>query len=150
MTRIRNALSAVEDLGQRLEGNAVKVWVEPRGGLIFHLEPDELFVPLRKGFAQGLAHIGGIDLVAAWNGPSGLSGPNLVRARPSLRIIPGKLSGEPHVSDTRIMTTALSALRGRGLSIRDIRELYPRLSEASVEEAVDLEAQLDRNLRPAA
>jgi uncharacterized protein (DUF433 family) len=66
------------------------------------------------------------------------------------RIIPGKLSGEPHVVDTRIPTKMLSTLRTRGLEVSAIIELYPRLTQENVEEAIALEVQLERNLRAVA
>jgi uncharacterized protein (DUF433 family) len=149
MTKIRGALAAVEHLGDRLRDQRVKVWVEPAGRLVVDIE-GEVFVPLNRGLAQGLAHLGGLNLIDAWQGARGVVGPDLVEPRASLRIIPGKLSGEPHVVDTRIPTKMLSALRQRGLGVTAIIELYPRLTQENVEEAIALEVQLERNLRAAA
>ncbi len=149
MAKIRGALAAVERLGDRLREHSVKVWVDPKGGLVVKAE-DEVFVPLRRGLAQALTHLEGLDLVEAWQGENGVVGPHLFEPRSTLRIIPGKLSGEPHVVDTRIPTTMLSSLRTRGLEVDAIIELYPRLTHQNVEEAIALEVQLDRNLRAAA
>jgi uncharacterized protein (DUF433 family) len=69
--------------------------------------------------------------------------------RPSLRIVPGKLSGSPHIMKTRIETVALAALEERGLSESKIAALYPVASPTSIGEALDLEHQLQANLEAA-
>jgi uncharacterized protein (DUF433 family) len=149
MAKIRGALAAVEKLGDRLREHSVTVWVDPVGGLVVDVE-GEVFVPLSRGLAQGLAHLEGLNLVEAWQGDGGVIGPHLFEPRATLRIIPGKLSGEPHVVDTRIPTKMLSTLRTRGLEVPGIIELYPRLTQENVEEAIALEGQLERNLRAVA
>jgi uncharacterized protein (DUF433 family) len=149
MPKIRRALGAVELLGDRLRSHSVKVWDDHRGSLLFGVE-GEVFVPLGRGLAQMLAHLEGVDLVDVWQGRRGVLGPNLFEPGPTLRIIPGKLSGEPHVVDTRIPTKMLSSLRTRGMEVDSIIELYPRLTRQNVEEAVALEVQLEHNLRAVA
>lgn len=71
----------------------------------------------------------------------GLSGPNLLRPRPLLRIVPSKVSGEPHVVHSRLTTLTIAALAARGFSARKISEMYDEPVEA-MEEAIDLEQQL--------
>jgi uncharacterized protein (DUF433 family) len=71
-----------------------------------------------------------------------LRGPDLVAPRPRLRIIPGKLSGAPHVHRTRIETEALAALARRGLTSERIVALYPVIETADVRDALDLEGDL--------
>jgi uncharacterized protein (DUF433 family) len=110
----------------------------------------ETFVPLSKGLAQMLAHREGFDLVDVWEGGKGVIGPHLLQPRPTLRIIPGKLSSEPHVVDTRIPTKTLASVSAKGIDVDAIIELYPRLTRQNVEEAIALEEQLERNLRAAA
>ena len=92
----------------------------------------------------------GLNLIEVWQGDRGVVGPHLFEPCATLRIIPGKLSGEPHVVDTRIPTKMLSTLRTRGLEVPAIIELYPRLTQENVEEAIALEVQLERNLRAVA
>jgi uncharacterized protein (DUF433 family) len=148
MATIRRSLRAVEDFGDRLFEHKLKVWVDRKGGIVLGLM-DEVFVPLRTGFLQELVNTE-VDLTAAFEGPHGIRAPDLVRPRPTLRIIPGKLSGEPHVIETRITTSVLSALTARGFGRELIIDLFPVLAPENVMEAVDLEEQLERNLRPAA
>lgn len=93
-----------------------------------------------------LAHEDLLDLVAPFTTGEGLRGPNLVRPRPELRIVPGKLSGSPHVVGTRVETRALAALTQDGFDENGIIELYPFLTRAQVEQAIDLEQQLAQNL----
>jgi uncharacterized protein (DUF433 family)/DNA-binding transcriptional MerR regulator len=149
MAKIRRALAVVEDLGEQLVEQTVTVSVDRRGGVVLRVR-EEVFVPLPRGLVQGLIDRAGIDLVEAFHGHGGIRGPNLTRPRPTLRIIPGKLSGEPHVVDTRIPTSAVAALAAAGLGPSEVVALYPDLTLDNVEEALDLEGQLERNLRPIA
>jgi uncharacterized protein (DUF433 family) len=87
-----------------------------------------------------------LDLIAPFRTLEGCMGPDLLRPRPLLRIVPGKLSGSPHVDHTRLETRALAALAADGLSPAAIRDLYPYLAERQIAEAIDLEEQLARNL----
>jgi uncharacterized protein (DUF433 family)/DNA-binding transcriptional MerR regulator len=93
-----------------------------------------------------LAHGDVLDLVAPFTTGEGLRGPNLLQPRPELRIIPGKLSGSPHVVGTRVETRALAALMHDGFDEPGIVELYPFLTKSQVEQAIDLEQQLAQNL----
>jgi uncharacterized protein (DUF433 family) len=79
-----------------------------------------------------------------------LRGPDLVAPRPRLRIVPGKLSGAPHIHSTRIETEALAALARRGMSSDRIVLLYPAIDQADVADALDLERQLQPDLALAA
>jgi uncharacterized protein (DUF433 family) len=67
---------------------------------------------------------------------------HLLRPRKTIRIVPGKLSGAPHVQETRVETEALHALKVSGYDPTGIRSLYPYLSLEAVGEAIDLEEDL--------
>lgn len=69
-------------------------------------------------------------------------GPDLLQPRPLLRIVPGKLSGEPHIVGTRIASATLYALHRDGLSDAQIRVLYPEVGQEALSEALDLELSL--------
>ncbi len=142
--KIRKQLTKVERLGDRLEAEICRVWVDRKGGIRIGEDSDG-FVPLPPGMAQRALDLGEVDLLGAIVTPSGRSGPDLRRPRPTLRIIPGKLSGEPHVEATRVPTTSLAALIARGFSARQVLKLYPDLSKDAIEEAVDLEDQIKHN-----
>ncbi len=148
MAAIRRALGSVESFGEHLREHSLRVWVDRKGGIVLGLK-SAVFVPLRSGLLQALMDTE-VDLIDAFESRSGLKAPNLVTPRPTLRIIPGKLSGEPHIEDTRIPTSIVAALAGRGFPPDRIRELYPSLSRVNIDEAVDLEDQLERNLHPVA
>jgi len=87
-----------------------------------------------------------IDLIAPFTTAEGTRGPDLLSPRTDLRIVPGKLSGSPHVVHTRLETRALSALSADGFDIPAIHRLYPYLSTPQIEQALDLEQQLANNL----
>jgi uncharacterized protein (DUF433 family) len=141
MGRVRDLLGAVEDLGERLATEDVEVWVDEKGGLVVRLgdmvaKPvhDEILLPT----LLPLIDLGPVNLVRAW-GPA----PDLLQPRETLRIVPGKVSGEPHVVDTRLQTNGIYVLkRERHLPVASIVELYPFLSQQNVDEAIDLEEQL--------
>jgi uncharacterized protein (DUF433 family) len=97
-----------------------------------------------------LAHKDLLDLIAPFSTIEGTRGPDLVRPRPDLRIVPGKVSGSPHVVHTRLETRALAALTLDGFEIAGIHRLYPHVTAAQIEQALDLENQLAENLRRAA
>lgn len=69
-----------------------------------------------------------------------------MRPRPTLRIVPGKLLGEPHIQATRIPTHMLAALARRGFEPAAITEMYPPITRENVAEALDLEVQLEEKL----
>jgi uncharacterized protein (DUF433 family) len=77
-------------------------------------------------------------------------GPDLHAPRPHLRIVPGKLSGSPHIAHSRIETLTVAALSARGYDSEKIIRLYPDVRPIAFLEAVDLERQLSGNLRAAA
>jgi uncharacterized protein (DUF433 family) len=149
MAKIRQALGSVEHLGDRLVEESVIVSVDSRGGIVIHAGT-EVFIPLRHGYAQTVASDEGLDLLRPWSLHPHIIGPDLSEPGPTLRIIPGKLSGEPHVVDTRIPTQTIWGLSHQGFDSDGIIELYPRLTPENVHDAIDLEERLARNLRHAA
>jgi uncharacterized protein (DUF433 family) len=76
-------------------------------------------------------------------------GPDLQKPRPHLRIVPGKLSGSPHIAHSRIETLAVAALAGRGYDSEKLVRLYPQVEPIAIAESLDLERQLSANLRAA-
>lgn len=145
MSKIRQALSSVESFGERVEDRSVKVTVD-RGGFIVLEVQGEVFLPLGGRFTAPLT-TADLDLVDEWKVHRAIRGPNLFEPRPSLKIIPGKLSGEPHAEGTRIPSRMVWSLRRQGLGTADIIELYPRLTEQNVDMAIDLEDELEHNIR---
>ena len=69
-------------------------------------------------------------------------GPDLLEPRPRLRIIPGKLHGEPHLPNTRIPSAAVYALHEAGYASVVIRRIYPEASPESIADAIELERSL--------
>ncbi len=92
-------------------------------------------------FGQGLLDGDQLDVLGPFDTES-RQGPDLRRPRPHLRIIPGKLSGEPHLVSSRLTTQAVASLASRGFTVADISRLYPDESPEGLAEAVDLELQL--------
>jgi uncharacterized protein (DUF433 family) len=87
-----------------------------------------------------------LDLIAPFSTTEGARGPDLHHPRPELRIVPGKLSGSPHIAGTRVETRAIAALFNDGYDARQVAGLYPYLSAQQIAQALDLEQQLAQNL----
>lgn len=149
MNKIRQALATVESFGERVKDRSVKVTVDASGRVVLNVQGHAL-IPLGQGFAQTLTDPAGLDLVDEWRVHEAVRGPHLFEPRPSLRIVPGKLSGEPHAVGTRIPSRMVWSLHRQGLEMADIIEFYPRLTPENVGDAIDLEDELERNLGHAA
>lgn len=142
MRAVKRALERLRTLDLGLfEGDRITVAVTRAGEVVVN-DPS---VPLHAVDGQ-LLDKEMIDLILPFETEEGTFGPNLSRPRESIRIMPRKLSGSPHVAGTRIETSALYALYLRGFQEEKIRLLYPVLSREALSEAVDLENQLSRNL----
>src|SRR5579864_697323 len=87
-----------------------------------------------------------IDVLAPFEGLEGTKGPDLRKPRQTLRIIPRKLSGAPHIGGTRLPTQPLYVLRERGYSVDELAKLYPFASLDALGESLDLETQLHANM----
>lgn len=81
-----------------------------------------------------------LDLLKPY-GVAGLLGPDLLRPRSHLRIVPLKVAGEPHVERSRITTKTIAALQRRGFNVDRIATMY-EIDRTAVEQAIDLEDQL--------
>lgn len=130
MMQIRDALSylarreALDELG-----HLVRL---ARSGTLFLAVDGQTFHPRSgQGVMESL-----VGLIAMADGP------DLLEPRPLLRIVPGKLSGEPHVVGTRIASATLYALHCDGMSDAQIRRLYPEVGPEALLEAIDLEESL--------
>jgi len=141
MNAIRRALDLLRELDTPFCNPAqAPLWVDGEGGM--HVRgPGGPETTDRQRVMPGV-----LNLIAPFTTREGLRGPDLARPRPTLRIVPGKLSGAPHVAHTRLETRALQALDDDGLDVEAIRALYPFVSAAQVAEALDLERQLEANL----
>ncbi len=145
MPAVRRALEELREID-------LELWTEERGPSVAVDRTGRVFIT-----ADGASSVDGqrvldgdmLDLIAPFETEQGRA-PNLYQPRPSLRIIPGKLSGSPHIVKTRIETIALAALRQRGLSEAKIAALYPIAPRNAIAEALDLERELQGNLRAVA
>jgi uncharacterized protein (DUF433 family) len=141
MRAVRRALKRLRTLGEPLwHPDEASIWVAPDGEI--HVRG-----PTGAETLSGQVLVpGALNLVAPFPSREGLRGPDLARPRPELRIAPGRLSGSPHVVDTRLETSALHALERDGLGADTILSFYPYLTPGQLAEALDLEHQLAANL----
>jgi len=145
MEAVRRALKSLEKLDVPLwHANESTLFVDGAGKI--YVKPP-----------AGLQNLDGqreedafLDLVAPFTTAEGTRGPDLVRPRSELRIVPARIGGSPHIMDTRLETRVLAALREDGFDEGAIQRLYPYVTSKQISEALDLEAQLADNLRKAA
>jgi len=83
-----------------------------------------------------------LDILAEYRVELDSVGPDLVVPRPHLRIVPGKLAGEPHLQGSRIATSVISGLSREGYSQPQIAALYPQADREAIAEAIEFEGSL--------
>lgn len=147
MKAVRRALAELEqlDLAPWSSDGGPNVAVDRRGHVVLG-EPEQ---PHHVN-GQALLSSDMLDVLRPFEIGESTRGPDLVAPRPRLRIVPGKLAGAPHVRQTRIETQALAALGARGMSAQRIQSLYPAIELDDVEDALDLEHELQPDLLVAA
>jgi len=148
MPAIRRALDALRVFDLRLltDQGAPRLIVD-RGGQV-HIREDRNRVFTPEGAQPLSAEL--LDLIEPFSTRERTLGPNLSAPRPNLRIVPGKLSGSPHIAKTRVETIAIAALADRNLDDERIHGLYPFVPPVAISEAIELEQQLRCNLSVAA
>ena len=140
MPAVRRALGELRELDLELwtEEHGPRVAVDRAGRIHFDADGGVITSGGQRTLDPDV-----LDLLAPFRTDDGLA-PDLYAPRPTLRILPGKLSGSPHILKTRIETVALAALERRGLSEPKIAALYPMASGASIRDALDLERDLQK------
>jgi uncharacterized protein (DUF433 family) len=146
-TRKATAMKVVKDALAQLDAMDLEMWEDgvptvqvDLGGHVHVGKPGAV------QDLSGQGELDTLDLVCPFESEADIRGPHLVKPRPHLRIIPGKLSGAPHIESTRLETEAIGSLADRGLSRAKIYRLYPRFEQEGIDDALDLEGQLSKNL----
>ena len=141
MPRVREALSSLERRGIDIWDDSGEQPDSPLRvdlkGSIFVLE-DRL---TRRERDNQLVLHSILDLLGPFTF-SRQSGPDLIRPRPHLRIIPGKVSGEPHLADSRITTQVAASLCEQIQDFDKVAGLYPGFHAYHFEEAFEFEHSL--------
>ena len=135
MRRIRQALQELDRQGLPRERLQQLVLVSQGGELFF--KDDGRVVRAMPGLQAGWPEMLDLVLVAPYR-----TGPDLLEPRSLLRIIPGKLHGEPHLLDSRITSATIYALHSSGYGTEQIRAMYPEASPRELRQAIDLEQSL--------
>lgn len=138
--RVRRALGTIDELGKDRAQLRQLLLVDSGGELFLRVGPE---LHARFGPGMQLAMPRMLHLVEPYRGEQA-SGPNLLIPRPRLRIIPGKLHGEPHVQDTRIQSATLYALDRDGYTRPQILRMYPDVTPEDLADAIDLESSLEQ------
>jgi DNA-binding transcriptional MerR regulator len=146
-TTMRNVRAALENAAEKqIPFGELNLLVDPRGRVHFRRHEGE---PLELTGGQEVLQdpLGELNLLTEYR-VAGSVGPDLRVPKPELRIIPGKLTGEPHVSHTRVATIQLWSLHVQGFDTSRIERLYPVLHErpGAIQQSISLEAQLSLNV----
>jgi uncharacterized protein (DUF433 family)/DNA-binding transcriptional MerR regulator len=141
MPKVRRALQQLKTLDlEPLEEGRAAIAVTMTGEIVINSDA----MPLQRVDGQYLAR-DLVNIVGPFEGLEGARGPDLLWPRPTVQILPGKISGAPHIAGTRLPTQAISALADRGFSVDQLVKIYPFVSRDALAESLDLEAQLKRN-----
>lgn len=143
MSKVRWALEQLRvlDLGLFEEGHP-RVAVTSQGDVGIHVDAS----PLRLSDDQFL-NPELVDIIGPFEGLEGGKGPDLLWPRPTLQILPRKISGAPHIAGTRLSTQSIYALKDRGFSLEQLARIYPFASPDALQDSIDLEKQLEHNVR---
>ena len=150
-TTMRRVRAALKDAAkQQIPFGSLNLFVDAKGAILYR-PPDATELHAVGGQAVLEEAIERLNLLQEFQREAAI-GPDLRRPREHLRIVPGKLGGEPHLAGTRIATAAIASLSQRGFNEGRIIELYPHLrhSRDAIRNAIDLERQLASNLREVA
>src|SRR5262245_4295076 len=123
MGAVRAALASLADLNIPLwHGDRPTILVNGEGHV--YLETPGGVQTVQGQVASGEL----LDLIAPFSSSEGARGPDLHHPRAQLRIVPGKLSGSPHIAGTRVETRAIASLFNEGYDATQVGDLYPYLS----------------------
>lgn len=125
--KVGNDLWRVDEAGR----DVPTILVAPDGSIVLDVRPRSTLG------GQYLLDVDGLDLFAPFQ-----TGVDLRVPRPRLRIVPGKVSGEPHLAGSRLTTRTVAGVADRGFAIAQIAELYPHEERVALEEALELERSL--------
>lgn len=147
MPAVRRALAELAklELGLCDSSYQPRIFVEPDGRVLVKDAGNRILDPNGQVVVDSL-----LDLFAPFPTSEGTLGPDLRSPRPQLRIAPAKLSGAPHIQATRLETQAVAALFNRGFEFDRLGELYPFVEHVALQQAVELEKQLQQNAAVAA
>lgn len=140
MPRVRTALALLDELGLdpwSPDASAGSPLLVDRAGSIYVRVPEGILNLHRQPVLLPDDVLG---LTAPFDS-AGLAGPDLLRPRPHLRIVPSKVAGEPHIERSRLTTQTIAALSDRGYPAAQIAAMYDERAEV-ISEAIDLERQL--------
>lgn len=137
MPQVRRALELLDERSLNLSSSDGSSLVVDRAGEVFVVHGDTVTSRYGQAAALPLEHL---DLTAPF-GHAGAHGPDLVRPRPLLQIVPAHVAGEPFVAGSRITTRTLYALGVSGYPRARIASMYG-IGLDAVHDALDLEHQL--------
>ena len=143
MGKVLRALESLKqlDLGLLEEGRPT-IAVTLRGEIVVNVEA----YPLQRAEDGQYVERDLVNLLGPFEGLEGMYGPDLAWPRPTVQILPRKISGAPHVVGTRLPTQSIFALARRGFDIERLAQIYPFIDRQALGDSIDLEEQLNKNL----
>ncbi len=143
MSKVRRALEELKNLDLDLfEDGRPTVAVTLRG----EIAVDVKALPLQRAEDGQYIERDLVDLLGPFEGLEGMQGPDLAWPRPTVQIVPRKISGAPHVAGTRLPTQSIFALSRRGFDLERLAKVYPFIDRKALSDSISLEEQLTHNL----
>jgi uncharacterized protein (DUF433 family) len=144
LQKVRKAVAYVES---QLPGgahiSAEKIRALPGGKSAVWLSRDGDYVDAVEQPGQPGIRVVIEDIFRSFRTSSGRKVPDLVHPAPGLVIDPEVRGGTPVAEGTRITFDRLAGLRADGLSVAEVRQLYPWVSAESVDGAVEFAVRVE-------
>jgi uncharacterized protein (DUF433 family)/DNA-binding transcriptional MerR regulator len=143
MAKVRRALEELRRLDlDLLEGGRPTVVVTVKGEIAVNVQA----FPLQRAEDGQYIERDLVDVLGPFEGLEGMRGPDLAWPRPTVQILPRKISGAPHVAGTRLPTQSIFALARRGFDLERLTKIYPFIDRQALGDSIELEEQLQNNL----
>lgn len=150
LQRVRKAVAYVESqLPEGADISEEQIRALPGGGSVVWISKDGDYVDAVAQPGQPGIRVVMEDIFRSFTTFRGQHVPDLVHPATGLVIDPAVRGGVPVAEGTRITYDRLAALRQDGLSVDEVRELYPWVSAESVEGATEFAHRVEELARAA-
>ncbi|MCI0687239.1 MAG: DUF433 domain-containing protein [Sporichthyaceae bacterium] len=136
---IRKAVNSLRQLGEQQHVSTYKL--VSTGDSIVLVQGDELTELAGKPGHRVIATL--LEILEPFSAREGVVVPRLFNPRPNLEVDPDVRGGVPVIAGTRVPYDIVAGLVNDGMTLAQIREFYPSVSDAAVIDAADFGRYVD-------